>query len=120
MVCTYTDDKTFIQYIYDKTYKDECKTCMEYNNTDIIYCLCNNDNNFLQKQKISICDRFCCKKKNRYDYVYNKPNKTISHSLHTYKELYLIAKNKNIKQRSLMSKDELYDIIFTKFEHCSI
>lgn len=117
MVCNCNDNKTIIQYIYDKNYKDECKTCLEYNNTGIIYCLCNNDNNFIHKQKIHICDHFYCPKQNQIDYFDNKQNKT---TYFTYKELYLIAKNKNIKHRSLMSKDELYDVIFAKFEHCNI
>lgn len=32
------------EYIYNKTYKDECIECMESNIVDSIYCRCKNSN----------------------------------------------------------------------------
>lgn len=33
------------EYIYNKTYKDECAECQESNIVDSIYCQCENSNN---------------------------------------------------------------------------
>lgn len=121
-VCGF-EKTTCIQYIYDKCYKDDCKTCLQYNHTDIIYCLCNNNNNFIHKQKINICNHcsFC---KNDFEDQSCLLNKELSIQkkviTQSYKDLYTIAKNKNIKYRSLMSKEELYYVIFSNVEHCNI
>jgi len=33
------------QFIYHKTFKDECEECMNSNLNETVYCLCSNSNN---------------------------------------------------------------------------
>jgi len=40
-MCIYSD----FEYIYNKTYKDDCENCKDSNIIDSIYCLCENSNN---------------------------------------------------------------------------
>lgn len=105
------------QFIYDKVYKEDCLICKEYNNTESIYCLCNNKNNFLEKKQVYICENFCC--------CYNCSNTDINKTLiytdlhdscinnYSYKDLYQIAKDRQIKYRSSMSKNDLYNVLFS-------
>ena len=101
---SYLDIKT--QYLYMKKYKDECSICMKYNNMDCIYCLCECSEDYTMKTKMITCNN--CNmypkktKKSNYNEIadYN--------SAYSYKYLYKMARDKKIKYRSLMSKDELY------------
>ena len=65
MTCSVCGSETTvnIQYIYDKIFKDECDTCIEYNLTGSIYCLCSNENNFMCKKYITSCNN--CNGKNK-------------------------------------------------------
>lgn len=111
MSCAYCDCKLNInyQYIYDRVYKNDCEYCMHFN-CDNIYCLCNNDGNVLQKVKISTCEN--CEKNNNTilnDIFINRDEYKHHNDIKfSYKELYTIAKIKNVKYRSIMSKEELY------------
>lgn len=112
MSCDYCNCKLSInyQYIYDRVYKNDCEYCMNFN-SDNIYCLCNNDGNVLQKVKISTCEN--CEKNNNNnilnDIFINKGDYINDNEIkYSYKELYMIAKSKNVKHRSVMSKEELY------------
>jgi hypothetical protein len=44
-----------VQYLYDKTYKDDCDECRESNIVNSIYCLCNNDGNNYTKVRLNYC-----------------------------------------------------------------
>lgn len=98
-----------LQYIFDKRYKDECDVCAHSDLVEGIYCLCSSDN-FYQKMMFVSCD--CCADNDRivdsHQQILPKPHKTNKHS---YKELYMLAKNKNIRKRSFMTKEELYELL---------
>ena len=89
------------QFLYNKKYKDECSFCTKYNNTDSIYCLCECSEDYMTKTKMITC--LNC---NRYPK--KQKNKELEYTPScSYKEAYKMAKEKNIKYRSLMSKEEL-------------
>lgn len=97
---TCLDVKT--QYLYMKKYKDECSVCLKYNNSDNIYCLCEQCDDYMAKAKIITCSN-CT--------MYPKKAKSVCCKYEvglSFRDLYIMAKTKNIKHRSLMSKEELY------------
>ena len=95
----------FEQYIYTRKFKDECVACTDFH-SDGIYCFCDN-NGYYQKCKVIYCNS-CHQAVNQDNDLLNEDDKSVVYS---YKELYTLAKQKNIKYRSLMSKKELYDAI---------
>lgn len=87
------------QYLYMKKYKDECSVCMKYNDVDTPYCLCEQSDDYIIKTKMITCHN--CNS-------YPKKCRSIPVTqTKCYKDLYKLAKDKNIKYRSLMSKEEL-------------
>lgn len=97
------------QYIYTKTFKDECPCCIDQPN-ESIYCLCNN-NYYYEKCKIIYCNN-CHKNKETKNEKYEHKYVNVS-----YKELYKLARSMNIKNRSVMNKEELYNAIY---QYCTL
>lgn len=94
------------QFLYTKTYKDECPKCTEYIN-DSIYCLCQNDNFYMKLCTVTCdhCSKCIDKQKKRL------VKDSVIKCDQSYKELYKLAKLRGIKYRSLMSKSELYEAL---------
>jgi hypothetical protein len=92
------------QYLYMKKYKDECSVCMKYNSVDTPYCLCEQSSDYMINAKIITCT-YC----NTYPKYSKRRNENCFQydTNYSYKELYRMAKDKNIKHRSAMSKEEL-------------
>ena len=91
------------QFIYMKKYKDECDVCMKYNDVDTPYCLCNNADDYMLK-----CKMITCSNCNTYPKTLKCSSCCHYEAGQSYKDLYKMAKEKNIKYRSFMSKEELY------------
>jgi hypothetical protein len=97
------------QFIYTKKFKDECKCCTEQPN-ETMYCLCNNEC-FYEKYKIIYCN-YCYDNEDKKESIYDHKCINIS-----YKDLYKLARSKNIKNRSIMSKEELYNAVH---QYCTL